>query len=149
MPDSRDIQRLAYPLPVYNFKVTVAGATMSFTEVSGLAIELETVTYRHGLSFWEGESVKTYRYPKYINVTLKKGTIRGITFLHEWINEKSVRNMEVSLCDETGAPVISWNVGKALPIKLDAPGFDVNSNEVSIESLEVLAGGISITHHQP
>ena len=149
MPDSIDTQRSHYPLPVYNFKVTVAGTTMSFTEVSGLTIELESVTYRHGLSFWEGEGVTTYRYPKYVTVTLKKGTIRGITFLHDWINRKAARNMEVSLCDETGAPVISWNVSKALPIKLDAPSFDVNSNEVSIESLEVLAGGISITHHQP
>lgn len=148
MPESTDFQQSNYPLPVYNFKVTVAGTSMSFTEVSGLAIELETVSYRHGLSFWEGESVTKYRYPKYITVTLKKGTVRGITFLHEWINERASRNMEVSLCDEQGAPVISWNVGKALPVKLEAPSFDAASNEVSIESMEILAGSISITHHQ-
>lgn len=149
MAETTDFQKTNYPLPVYNFRVTVAGTSMSFTEVSGLAIELETVSYRHGLSFWEGEAVKSYRYPKYVTVTLKKGTVQGITFLHDWIGERAARNMEVSLCDQKGDPVISWNVGKALPVKLGAPTFNAASNEISIESLEVLAGSISITHHQP
>jgi phage tail-like protein len=149
MPETPEFQKANYPLPVYNFRVTVAGTSMSFTEISGLAIELDTVSYRHGLSFWEGEAIKSYRFPKFVTVTLKKGTVPGIAFLHDWIRERAARNMAVSLCDEKGDPVISWNVARALPVKLEAPSFNAASNEVSIDSLEVLAGGISITHHQP
>ena len=54
MAESKSDQ--AYPLAAYNYRVTVAGTTMSFSEVSGLAVEYEKVTYRHGLSFREGES---------------------------------------------------------------------------------------------
>ena len=82
-------------------------------------------------------------YDKYVNFTLKKGTIKGIDFLYEWLKEKAVRTVEVSLCDEQGQPVVSWRVAKAIPVKLEAPTFSANTNEVSIESLEVMASGIS------
>lgn len=147
MAETKDVQKLNYPLPVYNFRVTIDGTPMSFSEVSGITLEYETVTYRHGLSFWEGEGIKKYYYNKYVPVTLKKGTIKGINFLQEWLKEKQKRTVEVSLCDELGQPVVSWRITKAIPVKLEAPTFDANTNEVSIESLEVMASGISIEHH--
>jgi len=147
MAETKDVQKSSYPLPVYNFRVTIDGTTMSFSEVSGITLEYETVTYRHGFSFWEGEGIKKYFYNKYVPVTLKKGTIKGINFLQEWLKEKQKRTVEVSLCDELGQPVVSWRITKAIPVKLEAPTFDANTNEVSIESLEVMASGISIEHH--
>jgi len=60
MADSAAHQRTAYPLAAYNFRVTVGEAAMSFTEVSGLAREFQTLTYRHGLSAWEGESIAKF-----------------------------------------------------------------------------------------
>ena len=147
MADTREIQKTTYPLPAYNFRVTIDGAAMSFSQVSGISIEYETVTYKHGLSFWEGESIKKYYYDKYTPITLKKGTIQGINFLHDWLKEKQVRPVEVSLCNEEGQPVVSWRIAKAVPVKLEAPTFDANTNDVSVESLEVMAAGISIVHH--
>ena len=82
MAETKDLQKSSYPLPAYNFRVTVDGTPMSFAEVSGISLEYETVTYRHGLSFWEGEGIKKYHYDKYVNFTLKKGTIKGIDFLY-------------------------------------------------------------------
>ncbi len=55
--------------------------------------------------------------------------------------------MEVTLCDEQGQPVVSWRVGKAIPVKLEAPTFDAGANEVAVESLEVLGRNISVEHH--
>ncbi len=138
-----------YPLPVYNFRVTVDGTSVSFSEVSGVTLEYEIITYKHGLSFWEGEGFKKYYYNKYIPVTLKKGTVKGTNLFFEWIQEKesSSRAMDISLCDENGTPLVSWHIGKAVPVKLQAPTFDANSNEVSIESLEIMAAGIKVVHH--
>jgi len=145
MSDSKSAQR--YPLTAYNFRVTVAGTAMSFTEVSGLAIEYEKVTYKHGLSFWEGESIKSYRYDKYVPVTLKKGIVKGGKQLYDWIKAMDTRNLDISLCDETGIPVVTWQIGKALPLKLEAPSFQANANEVAIETFELMAARISIAHH--
>jgi len=149
MSELKEIQKTQYPLPVYNFRVTVSGTTVSFSEVSGITLEYEIVTYKHGLSFWEGEGFRKYYYAKYIPVTLKKGTVQGTNIFAEWIQEKenSSRPMDISLCDETGTPIVSWKIGVAVPVKLQAPTFDANSNDVAIESLEIMAAKISVVHH--
>src|SRR5260370_38106248 len=103
MAESKSDQ--AYPVAAYNFRVTLAGAAMSFTGVSGLAIEYEKVTYKHGLSFWEGESIKSYRYDKYVPVTLKRGIVNGGANLYDWINGMDNRNLDMRLCDRTGLHV--------------------------------------------
>ena len=146
---TKDQQKAGYPLPAYNFRVTVDGAAMSFAEVSGIHVERESVTYRHGFSFWEGEGIKTYRYDKFVPVTLKKGTVKGFSELYDWINEQQTRPrmVEVSLCDEEGRPLVTWRIRKAVPVKLEAPTFDAKTNEVSVESLELMVRGITIEHH--
>jgi len=55
MADSKAFQQAQYPLVAYNYRVTLDGQTASFSEVTGLAVSYETTTYRHGLSFVEGE----------------------------------------------------------------------------------------------
>lgn len=149
MAESKDFQKANYPLPVYSFRVTLDGVAMSFSQVSGITLEYETLTYKHGLSFWEGEDSKRFYYEKYVPVTLKRGTVKGINFLYDWIKERAdgTRALEVSLCDEKGEPVVTWRIAKAVPVKLDAPSFDADSNDVSIESLELMAAGISVEHH--
>jgi phage tail-like protein len=149
MSESKAFQKANYPIPAYNFRVTVDGVPMSFSEVSGITMEYETVTYKHGLSFWEGEGIKKYYYDKYVTITLRKGTVRGVNVLYDWLKEKegSARAMEISLCDEQGVPAVSWSVRKAIPTKLEAPTFDANTNEVAVERLELLAAGISVVHH--
>jgi phage tail-like protein len=139
-------QRTSYPLAAYNFRVTIDGAAMRFAKVSGLQREHQTVTYRHGLSFIEGEQIAKYFIDKYVTVTLEQGTVIGSKFLHEWLERKTKCSMEVSLCDQEGLPVIAWRIAKALPVKLSAPVFDARTNEVAIDSLEIKAAGISIVH---
>jgi len=133
-----------YPLPSYNFRVTVDGQSMGFAEVSGLQVEFATATYRHGLSWIEGESIVRFAPGKYQPVTFKRGTRQGSQKLFDWLAEPTPRSVEVSLCDQQGIPVVTWRIRRAVPVKLVAPSFNAASNEVAIESLEVMAAGISV-----
>lgn len=148
MPDSKAAQKAAYPLPAYNFRVTVDAESASFTEVSGLALEYETVTYRHGFSRWEGETVTRVPKQGHATVMLKKGTTVGGTLMAEWLtaDPPAARTVAISLCDEAGAPVVVWHIKEAIPVKLTAPAFEAASNQVAIETLELLASGISVEH---
>jgi phage tail-like protein len=138
------LQRPRYPLAAYNFRVTVDGTAMRFAKVSGLQREYQTLTYRHGLSFAEGELLVRYYADRYVPVTLEQGSVAGSHRLHRWLEQKTPSAMAVSLCDAAGTPVLSWRIAKAVPIKLSAPTFDANTNEVAIDSLEIRAAGVSI-----
>ena len=133
-----------YPLAAYNFRVDLDGQTVTFSEVTGLKIEYETTTYRHGLSFFEGEDIVRYRLGKYAPITLKKGIAPNITTLRAWLDSGETRKLDVSLCDENGAAVVTWHVGKAVPVKLDAPALNAAGNEVAIETLEILGAQVSL-----
>jgi phage tail-like protein len=148
MTDSIATQKASYPLPAYNFRVTVDAESASFSEVSGLAIEYETVTYRHGFSRWQGENVT--RFPKigHFTLTLKKGTMPSNTFLADWLtaDPPSARTIAISLCDEAGVAVVVWHIKEAIPVKLGASSFDATSNEVAFETVELLVSSISVEH---
>lgn len=149
MAQTREEQKQLYPLPAYNFRVTVGAAAMSFAEVSGIAVEHEAVTYRHGLSFCEGEAITTFPWDAYRDVTLKRGTVLGPNplALYQWLKARDCRELEVSLCDETGTAILSWKIKKAVPVKLEAPTFDASTNEVSIDSLDLKVRGVSFVQH--
>lgn len=146
MAQTKQEQRALHPLAAYNFKVTVDGVAMRFAKVTGLQREHQVVTYRHGLSFLEGESISKFHMDRFVPVTLEQGTVAGQKGLHQWLEKGKPCAMEVSLCDEKGVPVLSWSIARALPVKLSAPAFDASTNSLSIESLEVRAAGISIKH---
>jgi phage tail-like protein len=147
MSETAASQRAQYPLAAYNFRVTVGEAVMSFTEVSGLAQEYQTLTYKHGLSFWEGESISRFRYDKYVQLTLKKGVIAGLTEIYEWLDSADKLSLSISLCDEKGDAVVTWQIKKALIVKLEAPLLQASGNEAAIETLTLMASGISVEHH--
>ncbi|MEF8732832.1 MAG: phage tail protein [Candidatus Accumulibacter meliphilus] len=147
MSETAASQRAQYPLAAYNFRVTVGEAVMSFTEVSGLAREYQTLTYKHGLSFWEGESISRFRYDKYVQLTLKKGVIAGLTEIYEWLDSADRLSLSISLCDEKGDAVVTWQIKKALIVKLEAPLLQASGNEAAIETLTLMASGISVEHH--
>jgi len=126
---------------------------MSFTEVSGLVQEYQTLTYKHGLSFWEGESISRFRYDRYVQLTLKKGVmlkkgvIAGLTEIYEWLDSGDKPSLSISLCDEEGHAVVTWQIKKALIVKLEAPPLQASGNEAAIETLTLMASGISVEHH--
>jgi phage tail-like protein len=135
-----------YPMPVYQFRVQVAGISMSFAEVSGLTVDYEVTTYKESAA--KGLGPVIMRMPgqiKEVHVTLKRGIVQGsATALYDWINTTQYNLVEkkditISLLDEAGQPRITWMVINAFPNKLDMPTFDAKSNDVAIETLALTA----------
>lgn len=141
-----------YPLPVYNYKVDIGATTVAFSEVSGLEITLETITYNesHVASGIAGpNTMHMPGRPKPLTITLKKGVVRAksIPVLYDWITSTELNRIEkkditVHLCDEKGESVIRWKVIDAFPTKLTAPGFNAGGNEAAIESMELMASSM-------
>lgn len=146
MAHSRSEQRASHPLAAYNFRVVVGAEAMSFAKVSGLQREYHTITYRHGLSFLEGEQLYKYQLEKFLPITFERGVTVGAAFLHAWIEDMKPRTLEVDLCDERGVPVLAWRLARAFAVKLSASALDARTNEVVIDTLEVRACGVSVVH---
>jgi phage tail-like protein len=141
----------SYPLPIYNYKVEVGDQTIGFSEVSGLNIEHETITYKESGSGLGPNVMHRPAQGTPANITLKKGVVTGVSVpvLFDWINSIQLNRVEkkdiyIRLCDEEGAAVISWKVINAFPTKLDAPDFSADSNEVAIESMDLMGDGVTI-----
>lgn len=160
-----------YPLPVYNFKVTLFDSgilgipgvdtsggdpiTLGFSQVTGLNLEREHVVYKHGFSFLTGFDVIPAQ-PKVVTVTLKRGMVKGQKQLLDWYkpgfnflaalfgNKK--KDIKIDLCDQAGVPVVTWTLRGAVPVKLEAPSFDATSNEVAIETLEVVGASLAVEY---
>jgi phage tail-like protein len=147
MAVSAEFQKRNYPLPAYNFRVNVGGLAMSFTDVTGLNRGFETKTYRHGFSAWEGERITRYAWGAFYSITLKRGVVHGQPLLPLWLElGEKPRSMEISLCDEKGVPAVTWRVGRAIPVKLEAPQFDAKAEDPAIESLEVMVADVVVFH---
>jgi phage tail-like protein len=141
----------SYPIPVFYYRVTIDGNdSHAFSEVSGLSIEYETITYRDGMSFKDGaKHMPGLSSP--VNLTLKKGVVRKDSYLLNWIstvrlNTVTKRDVRIDLLDESGEAVVSWTAIDAFPKKLDAPSFNATSNEVAIESLELMASTLKVDY---
>ncbi len=146
--------KAAYPLPVYNYRVEIGNDTVAFSEVSGLNITYETTTYKESPVESGAPGPRVMHMPAQATpptVTLKKGIVPGVTIktFFAWINSTQTNQIEkkdiyVRLCNEEGDAVISWKVSNAFPTKLDVPGFDANSNDVAIESMELMGDAVSV-----
>lgn len=152
MFDSIANQYSNYPVVAYNFKVTVDGNSMGFADVSGLVREYQTLTYSHGLSSWEGQDIAKYRYDTYSEVTLTKGIIAGsgsgVKTLYQWLDSVDKKPLTVALYDNQGSPVVTWSINKAIITKLEAPTFDASGNEAAIDTLTLMASGISVEFNE-
>lgn len=150
MAISKDDIEKSYPIPVFQYMVEIDGIdSMAFSEVSGLNIEVEAITYKDGMSHKEGNKYMPGNRTA-INMTLKKGITKGSDELYQWINNISLntvdkRNVRVHLMTPDGVDaVISWKIENAFPTKLEGPSFSATSNEVAIESIELMADFLSI-----
>ena len=137
-----------YPLSKFYFQVDWGGTQIGFNEISGLDIEVEPIEYRQGASP-EFSKIKMPGMKKFSNITLKRGSFKGDNEYFEWVqtiklNTVERRNITISLLDEAGAPVITWKVNKAFPIKLQSTDLKAEGNEVAIESIELAHEGLTI-----
>ncbi len=151
---TKDEMRAFYPLPVYNYQVSINGESISFSQVSGLSQSHETFVHKESPrdSNLIGPVVmRMPGQPQDVTITLQKGWVRGrsIKVLYEWMRSRQLnlidkKDIRIDLRDEKGDAVVSWKVINAFPTKLDAPSFDANSNDAAIESMELMADAVFV-----
>jgi len=146
--------RQSYPLPAYNFRVEIGPDAIAFAEVSGLSMGFEVTTYKESPVESGAPGPRVVHMPSQATaptITLKKGVVRGasVAALYRWfastaLNQVEKKDVFVRLCDEAGAPVVTWKVVNAFPSKLDGPSFDAKSTDVAIETMELRADRVTV-----
>jgi phage tail-like protein len=136
----------SYPFAAYNFRVLLDDTILGFSDVTGLVQENDVVTYEHGMSFREGPRLTLRPSRAWSPVTLSRGSTLAVRDLTGWIADRRTRKLQVSLLDEVGKPKLTWVAERAVPVRLSAPHFDVTTNEVAIEALDLLVSGIRVDY---
>lgn len=141
------------PYPGYNFLVEIQGITddsqsvvASFSEVSGLGVEIAPIEYRTG-----SEDVTVRKIPglnKFSNVTLKRGIV-GDLRLWQWIKAAMDGRVQradgsIILLDEGRQEVLRFNFRRAWPVRFEGPWLDATADEVAIEVLEICHEGLDL-----
>jgi len=134
------------PYGAFNFIVDFgtgdAGtAAAGFSEVIGLASEIEYADYRNG----NDKENHVRRIPglhQTGDVTLKRGVI-GDLRLFEWLKQTregdvQPRTLTITLLDEQRNPVLTWALRRALPKKWVGPTLAARTGAVAIEELQLV-----------
>lgn len=137
-----------HPINRYHFTVDWGGTRIGFLEVSGLNIEIEEVSVRDGASPVDNV-LKMPGLRKFSNIILKRGLIKGDNEFFNWINTKTIgniekRNITICLLDEAHSPIFVWKVLNSFPIKYTGPILTANDSEIAIEILELTHDGITV-----
>lgn len=135
----------------YHFIVEWGGSRVSFTEVSGLDIEIEAISFREGSSP-EDSFRKIPGLRKFSDITLKRGIIKGDNDFYAWINTKQMdtiekRDITISLLNGNHEPVVVWKVRNAFPVKLSGPELDATGNDIAIETLVLTHEGLTVENN--
>ena len=137
-----------YPLSKYHFVVEWGGGQTSFTEVSGLSLELAVVEHQSGNSP-EQSTTKMPGLKKYSNIVLKRGIQAGDKDFFNWINTVQMNQVErrdvtVSLLNERHEPVMVWRIRRAWPCKYVVGDLNASSNEILFETIELAHEGLTL-----
>ena len=138
---------------VGKFKLEIGGSIIgSFTEVSGLAVQLDVEELVEGGQ--NGFTHKLLGRMKWPNIVLKRG-LTDTDALFDWITECSgaglthnhnmvtPRQGTISVLNAKGDPVRIWTLLDAKPVKWTGPKLAASSRDLAIEELEVCHSGFS------
>jgi len=140
-----------WPLPKFYFMVDWGSTTdIPFQEVSGLEIEAEPLEYRHGNSKVFSK-INMPGMVKNNKVTMKKGVFVKDNAFWDWYNKIKMNTIErqnvvIKLLDEGGSPTMTWTLNNAWPTKISSTDLKSESNEVAIESIEIMHEGLTIAN---
>ncbi len=141
------------PYPGYNFLVEINGVSDdgaavqgSFSEVSGLGVEITPIEYRNG-----SEDITVRKLPglkKFNNIVLKRG-ITGDTGFWNWVvaamdGQVQRADGSIILLDESRQEVMRFNFRRGWPTKWEGPSLNAKANEVAIEMIEICHEGLEI-----
>ncbi|PPD38724.1 MAG: phage tail protein [Methylobacter sp.] len=138
-----------YPIPRFHFQVDWGGAKISFTEVTGLVMEREKIEYRHSDSK-DFNKISMPGMVKNNNITLKRGKFEGDFDFNTWLEDvandrvNGRRDLTIRLLNEKHVPVAAWSATRCFPVKVTAPDFKSDANEIAVESIEVAHEGLKL-----
>ena len=138
-----------YPIPRFHFQVDWGGAKISFTEVSGMDMQVEPIEYRHSNSP-DFTKIKMPGMRKFSNITMKRGKFEGDFDFNVWLDQIANdrvgqrRDLTIKLLNEQHVPVAVWSATRCFPIKVTAPDLKSDDNGVAIEQLEVAHEGLKL-----
>ena len=138
-----------YPATGYYYAVQLASASASdldasFKQVSGLSVELAVEEVGEG-----GENRFKHRLPtgaKSTNLVLERGLLVTSSRFFQWCSATLQGNLVqpivpssilVVLLDQNAAPLRTWTVVNAWPVKWSVSGFNAMNEQVVIETLEI------------
>jgi phage tail-like protein len=141
-----------FPVPKFHFKVTLGRAgEIAFQEVTGLDMENDHMEYRSG-DDPEFVTLKRAGLIKTGTVSFKKGIFTGdkamwneysTIFQKKYYSQDDISdNINVQLCDESGSTVVTWDILKAVPVKLSNGDLKSDENAIAIEQIDFVHSGI-------
>lgn len=133
-----------HPVGFY-FNVTFTGVgekdvDSRFQSVAGLNAEIQTETFREG-----GQNQFEHILPvraKYSDLVLKRGLIKDSKLI-EWATKTfetlivEPKDLTINLLNESGSPLMTWNVVHAWPKKWSVSDLNAEKGELAIETLEL------------
>jgi len=135
------------PYAAFNFIVEIDNVTVAgFSECSGVNTETDAIEYRTG-----NLDITVTKLPglkKFGNITLKRG-FTASKELWEWrkkvLDGKTERQSgSIVLQNEARQEALRWNFREGWPRKWEGPTFNAKTNEVAIETLEIVCEGIAL-----
>jgi phage tail-like protein len=139
------------PYPAFNFIVNIGQgeAFGGFSDVSGIQTELTVAEYRNG-----NEKLNHVRKVQLLDktgdVTLKRGIVKSKD-MWDWIQsartDGPAAKLEVSITmrDEAGQPVQSWNLHRVIPLKYTGPTLAAKGGgDVAMEELVLSVEGLDL-----
>ena len=139
-------QEQTTPAIWFELKLTARQAPIAyFSEVSGLAAEIETMTYNEG-----GRNDSVHKLPtrmKHPNLVLKRG-VTTVKDLQEWLQDSymgpSRKEITLTMYNEHLEKLRVWSFQNAYPVKWTGPQFNSSQNTVATEAIEIVHDGIEV-----
>ena len=138
-----------YPLPRFHFQVDWGGSKISFTEITGLDMQVEVIEYRHSDSK-DFNKIKMPGLRKFSNITMKRGKFEADFDYNDWLDAISNdrvggrRDVVIRLLNEKHVPVAAWSATRCFPVKVTAPDLKSDANEIAVETIEIAHEGLKL-----
>jgi len=166
VPNTNDVaENQLAPLQVFNFQVTfkrdalprssVPGGSPvqlcsgAFAECTGLEATVEPKVIKVGGANY-GTAQRMGRV-SFATVVLKRGmtTTRDLWKWFQLVGGGAYAYrlaVEIEMRDGGGAPVLTWGLARALPVKFKAADLNARGTEIGIEELHLAHEGLTLVH---
>jgi phage tail-like protein len=141
------------PYAAHNFQLIVNGVSAdgsavkgSFTEISGLNVEMKVIEYRNG-----SEEMTVRKQPglrTLTNLVCKRGVTGDVEFWN-WIKtaiDGDVQRADGSIIlnDENQVEVMRWDFTQGWACKYTGPTFNATDNSIGMETVEICHQGLQV-----